>query len=97
MIEGFRDQATEDLYHGRHSRHVRGLPADILRPAWRKLDLLNAAHRLIDLRIPPGNRLEALSGKQKGLHGIRINNQWRLVFRWNDGRVQDVSIVDYHR
>ncbi len=64
--------------------------------ATRKLDLLNAAHALLDLRSPPGNRLEALKGDWKGFHSIRINQQWRVVFRWIDNQALDVQIVDYH-
>ncbi len=61
-----------------------------------KLDLLNAAHELQDLRVPPGNRLEALKGALRGKHSIRINDQWRIVFRWKDGHAHDVEIDDYH-
>jgi len=97
VIESFGDAATEDLYHGRFTARARRIPAEIVRTACRKLDLINAAHLLDDLRIPPGNRLEALSGKAKGLHSIRINDQWRISFRWNGGLVQAVTILDYHR
>ena len=97
MITSFGDQATEDLFHGKRSKHARGLPADIRRVAVRKLDLLNAAHHLQDLRSPPGNRLEQLRGDWSGFHSIRINDQWRVVFRWQDSQAADVQIVDYHR
>ena len=97
MIVGFGDAATEDLFHGRDASRVRRLPPDVVRTARRKLDMINAAHRLEDLKMLPGNRLEPLSGKLKGYHSIRVNDQWRVVFRWNDGRVIDVSIVDYHK
>jgi len=65
--------------------------------ATRKLDLLNAAHALLDLRSPPGNRLEALKGDWKGFHSIRINQQWRIVFRWIDSQALDVQVIDYHK
>lgn len=97
MIEGFGDAATEDLYHGRRTARVRRFAADIVRIALRKLDMVNAAHLLEDLKVPPGNRLESLSGKLRGFHSIRINDQWRIIFRWNDGRVSGVAIVDYHK
>lgn len=69
----------------------------MLQAAVRKLDLLNAAHALLDLRSPPGNRLEQLKGDWAGFHSIRINDQWRVVFRWVEGQAHDVQIVDYHR
>lgn len=75
----------------------RRLPADIQYTALRKLRLLNRVGELADLRVPPGNRLEALRGDRTGQHSIRINQQWRICFRWSDGEVHDVSIVDYHR
>lgn len=96
MIETFKDEATGDLYHGRHTARVRRFPPDIVPAALRKLDMLNSAQQLKDLRMPPGNRLEALAGKQQDYHSIRINKQWRLVFNWHGGRVRDVMITDYH-
>ena len=96
MIVSFRDSATEDLYHGRKSSHVRRFPPNIARAALRKLDVLNGAHRLDDLRAPPGNRLEALRGDLEGFHGIRINDQWRIIFRWSNGGAYEVSVTDYH-
>ena len=96
LIASFGDGATEDLYHGRRSSRVARLPAAILPAALRKLDVLNAAHRLEDLHAPPGNRLEALKGDLAGCHSIRVNDQWRLVFRWEDGSASDVSLTDYH-
>ncbi|MCX6080341.1 MAG: type II toxin-antitoxin system RelE/ParE family toxin [Chloroflexi bacterium] len=92
------------MYHGRNTSRVRRFPQNIVSVALRKLDVLNAAHKLDDLRSPPGNRLEALKGDLEGFHSIRVNDQshsaalrglWRITFRWNDG-VQDVSLVDYH-
>jgi proteic killer suppression protein len=94
-IRSFRDSATEDLFHGRKTSRVRQFPPEIIQVALRKLDVLNGAHRLIDLRSLPANRLESLKGDLAGFHSIRVNDQWRLVFRWEDG-VHDVSLTDYH-
>jgi proteic killer suppression protein len=91
MIRGFRDRDTERLYKGETVRKFRAIE----RVALRKLDMLHAAERLEDLRQPPGNRLEALKGDRRGQHSIRINNQWRVCFIWNDG-AENVEIVDYH-
>jgi len=95
MIRSFGDQATRELYHGLRTARVRGLPGDVLRVALRKLDMLEAATRLDDLKSPPGNRLEALKGDWSGHFSIRVNNQWRLVFKWDEGAHQ-VRLVDYH-
>jgi proteic killer suppression protein len=75
---------------------MRSFPANLLGAALRKLDMINAAHRLEDLKAPPANRLEALKGNWKGFHRIRINDQFRIVFRWSEGNASEVSIVDYH-
>lgn len=96
MIKSFGDKATSDLFHGIPSGRVRKLPSQILESAIYKLDILNAAVSLDDLRSPPGNRLEALRGDLKGKHSIRINSQWRIVFTWKDSTAYDVSITDYH-
>ncbi len=96
MIASFGDAATEDLYHGRKTSRVRRYPATILAAALRKLDVLRAAHRLQDLRSPPGNRLEALKGDYAGFYSIRVNDQWRLVFRWENDAAHEVLLVDYH-
>jgi proteic killer suppression protein len=96
VIVSFADRATEDLFHGTRSRETRRLPTDIPRVARRKLDMLDAAAELRDLRSPPGNRLEALRGDLAGLHSIRINDQWRIVFRWTSSGPAEVGIVDYH-
>jgi proteic killer suppression protein len=95
VIVSFGDPATEDLYNGVRSARSRSLPGSITKVAVRKLDMLNAASRLDDLRVPPGNRLEALRGGRAGFHSIRINQQWRLVFRWDNG-AHAVVIEDYH-
>lgn len=94
-IRSFRDSATEDLFHGRKTSRMRRFPADIVQVALRKLDVMNGAHRLDDLRSPPANRLEVLRGNLAGFHSIRVNDQWRLIFRWEDG-AHDVSLTDYH-
>ena len=94
MIASFGDKATETLFHEGTSKGR--LPNQITAVAIRKLDMLNAATQLGDLRSPPGNRLEALKGSYAGYHSIRVNDQWRIVFRWESGDVHDVSIVDYH-
>jgi len=96
MIASFGDRATEALFHGRSGKSVRRIPANLRTVVIRKLDLLNAAHELGDLRAPLGNRLEALKGELKGKHSIRVNDQWRVVFRWERGDAREVSIVDYH-
>jgi len=96
MIHSFADAATEDLYHGRQTSRVRRLPQAIIPIALRKLDVINAARELVDLRMPPGNRLEALKGDKEGFYSIRINDQWRIIFRWENSGAGEVSIVDYH-
>lgn len=93
MIVTFRDAEAATIWEGRRSRR---LPDDIQPAALRKLRLLNNARRLDDLRIPPGNRLEALKGDRRGQHAIRINEQWRICFIWKDGHAHQVEIVDYH-
>lgn len=93
MIRSFADKETERIWNGVVSRR---LPIQIQTLARRKLRMLNAAHRLDDLRVPPANRLEALKGKRAGQHSIRINNQWRVCFVWRDGECTDVEVVDYH-
>ena len=93
MIRGFRDAETATIWDGRRSRK---LPPDIQSVALRKLMMLNRARVLADLRIPPANRLEPLKGRRSGQWSIRINRQWRICFRWNDGDAHDVEIVDYH-
>jgi len=96
MIESFGDRATEDLFHGRATRRVQRFPSDLIAAALRKLDMLVAAASLLDLRSPPGNRLEALGGNLAGFHSIRVNQQWRIVFRWEGNRAHEVQLVDYH-
>lgn len=94
MIQNFADPETELIWTGRRSRK---LPPDIQAVALRKLRLLNQARVLGDLRVPPGNRLEALKMDRLGQYAIRINDQWRICFAWHEGGPIDVEIVDYHR
>ncbi len=96
MIASFGDRAASDLYHGISSSRVRRLPPNIKESALSKLDVLNAAQSLNDLRSTPGNRLERLTGDLKGFHSIRINLQWRIVFRWQASNAHDVKVTDYH-
>ncbi len=96
MIHGFQTRSTEDLFNGVDSKAARSIPRSVWPTALRKLDLLNAAHDLRDLRIPPANRLESLKGRPSGYYSIRINDQFRLVFQWKEGNAQRVFITDYH-
>jgi len=96
MITSFGDKGTSDLFNGISSRRARKIPSQIHELALYKLDVLNAAQVLDDLRFPPGNRLEPLKGELKGFHSIRINSQWRIIFRWAEGSATNVKIVDYH-
>ena len=93
MITSFADKETEKIWRGVMSRR---LPAAMQQRARLKLRMLHAAARLDDLRVPPANRLEALTGDRKGQFSIRINEQWRLCFRWQEGQAREVAIVDYH-
>ena len=93
MIKSFRCEETERIFHGRFSKK---LPQDLQRKAARKLNMIHAATRLETLRVPPGNRLEALTGDRAGQHSIRINDQWRICFVWRNGHAYDVEIADYH-
>lgn len=96
MIVSFGDRATEDLFHGRPTSRILRLPHDIVEMALIKLDMLNGAAAILDMKSPPGNRLEALKGDQKGFHSIRVNDQWRIVFRWENNNAHDVRLMDYH-
>ena len=93
VIRSFKNTQTEAVWDG---RVVRGLPGDIQAVARRKLRMLHAAQNVQDLKVPPGNRLEALSRDRKGQHSIRINDQWRICFVWKADGAHDVEIVDYH-
>ena len=93
MIRSFANAETEKVFHRQFSRK---LPSDIQQIALRKLRMLNNAHAVNDLRSPPANRLEKLDKDRAGQHSIRINDQWRVCFTWQDGDAYDVEIVDYH-
>jgi proteic killer suppression protein len=93
MIKSFKGEETEKIFRGQFSRK---LPQAIQRVAARKLEQLHAATVLETLRVPPGNRLEALTHNRQGQHSIQVNEQWRVCFVWRDGDAYDVEIVDYH-
>jgi len=93
VIQSFRCAETKKVFEGIRPRR---LPGNLLAVMQRKLKMLDAAMKLEELRVPPGNRLEALKGGRKGQHSIRVNDQWRLCFRWGKDGPQDVEIVDYH-
>ena len=93
MIISFGSKITENIWNG---EKVKGLPSEIQKIGRRKLRMLNSSINIADLRIPPSNRLEKLSGKLKDFYSIRINNQWRIIFQWNNGNAFEVEIIDYH-
>lgn len=93
MIRSFADKATQRVWH---EEYVRALDKSLQRAVLRKLELLHAAADVEDLRIPPGNRLERLTGDRRGQYSIRVNAQWRLCFTWHEGGADDVELVDYH-
>ena len=97
MIGSFGNALAEDLFFDRRTRATRSFPAALHRVGRRKLLYLHDAAQLTDLRVPPGNRLQTLRGDWRGFCSIRINDQWRLLFRWQQGQALDVQIVDYHR
>lgn len=97
MIQSFADRGTEDIYDGRNTKRARQrCPREVWTVAARKLDYLDAAASPEDLRVPPGNRLKALSGNREGQYSIRINEQYRICFRWTSEGAEDVEIIDYH-
>jgi proteic killer suppression protein len=97
MLQSFRDRGTRDVFHATASKAAsKACPPDLWQSAKRRLDQLNQAHILDDLRAPPGNRLEALKGDRRGQHSIRINDQFRIYFTWTMAGPVDVEIVDYH-
>ena len=97
MIISFGDRVTEDLYHNRPTSRARRFPPDIVHLALVKLDMLNGASVVLDLRTPPENRLGTLKGDLKGFYSIRVNDQWRIVFRWEGNNARDVRLMDYHK
>lgn len=97
MIQSFADAGTEDVFNGRATRAARRVcPAELLAVARRKLDQLDSVVSLASLRAPPGNRLESLRGARQGQHSIRVNDQYRVCFRWTDAGPADVELTDYH-
>lgn len=97
MIQSFKDSGTDDIFNGENTKEARKTcPSSLWKIATRKLDQLDSVTILQELKIPPGNQLEALSGDRKGLHSIRINDQYRICFKWTDLGPDDVEIVDYH-
>lgn len=96
MIVSFANKLAEDLFDDKNSKEVRSFPNELHRAARRKILYLHDAAELVDLKVPPRNKLEALKGDRAGFHSIRIDNQWRVVFRWNNGNAEDVSVEDYH-
>jgi proteic killer suppression protein len=94
MIISFGTKDSEKIWNG---ERVKNLPLEIQQIGRRKLRMLNNSQNLIDLRIPPSNKLEKLSGKLSGFYSIRINDQWRIVFKWEDGNANEVTILDYHK
>jgi proteic killer suppression protein len=95
-MEWFGNDLAEDLFFDRHTRATRSLPAELWRTARRKVLYLRDAWELADRRVPPGNRLEPLKGRWKGLYSIRINDQWRVVFKFERGTAFEVAVLDYH-
>ena len=93
MIQSFRDKVTQDVFN---RLYVKGLSPELQRTVYRKLLLLDAAEKLDDLRVPPGNRLEKLSGDRRGQYSIRVNDQFRICFVWREGNAWDVHLIDYH-
>lgn len=96
VIESFGDRATEDVFHGINSKQARRIPKQLWAVVRRKLDMLNAAHSLDDLKSPPGSRLQALKGDRVGFYSIRVNEQYRIVFRFESGQASEVKCEDYH-
>jgi proteic killer suppression protein len=96
MIVSFGDQTTEDIFHGRESKAARRIARDLWTRVQSKLDLLNASTTLDDLRVPPSNRLEKLRGNWAGFYSVRVNDQYRVVFRFVGGNAADVRCTDYH-
>jgi toxin HigB-1 len=94
MIKTFRGAEAEKSFNRKRSKR---LPQDVYRRSYRKLRQIHNSTSLVDLKVPPGNRLEALSGDRAGQHSIRVNDQWRICFRWRAGHAYEVEIVDYHR
>jgi toxin HigB-1 len=96
MIQSFADETTADIFRERNTKAARQIPKALWRVAQRKLKMLDVAARLEDLESPPGNQLKALKGHMKGRHGIRVNEQYRVTFHWENGHAFEVAVEDYH-
>ena len=96
MIQSFANQTTADIFRERNTKTARQIPKDVWRSAQRKLKMLDVAAQLNDLEAPPGNRLRALKVQMKGRHSIRVNDQYRVTFRWENGHAFEVAVEDYH-
>ncbi len=96
MIQSFADEAAADLFRERNTKAARRIPKDVSRGAQRKLKMLDVAAQLDELGSPPGNRLEALRGDMRGRYSIRVNEQYRVTFRWENGHAFEVAVEDYH-
>jgi proteic killer suppression protein len=96
VIQSFADQTSADLFRERNTRAARRIPRELWRAAQRKLRLIDAAGRLDDLAVPAGNRLELLRGDRAGRHSMRVNDQYRVTFRWENGHAYEVRVEDYH-
>jgi proteic killer suppression protein len=96
LITSFGDAVTREIYNKAASARTRAFGHDVLKAAKRKLDMIDAAHNLGDLKAPPNNKLEALKDDLIGFHSIRVNDRWRIIFRWQDGSARDVKVKDYH-
>lgn len=97
MIRSFGEKGSEDVWKGENTATARKFPRELWKAIHRKLDMVGAAHELGDLRVPPGNRLEKLRGDLKDYHSIRVNDQYRIIFKCEQGAAHEVEIVDYHR
>lgn len=96
MISNFRDKRSQDVYDGLSSKETRSFPVELHKIARRKLDYINSAGKIEDLKVPPGNRLHSLKGDLRGFWSISINDQWRIIFQWKEGNALNVEITDYH-
>lgn len=96
MIQSFADETAADLFRERNTRAARQIPKDLWRAVQRTLKMLDVAARVVDLESPPGNRLKALKGGMKGRYSIRVNEQYRVTFRWENGHAFEVAVEDYH-
>ena len=96
MIQSFADETTSDIFRKRNAKAARRIPMDLWRIVQRKLKMLDVAARMDDLESPPGNRLKALRGELRGRHSVRVNEQYRVTFRWENGHAFEVAVEDYH-